>query len=347
MKRRASILVLVALVLGAPLPWRGQAQSAGRDVRIGVFWLFHPSVMIVTPAPDRAMRTANDKVFRAPVRLETAEGMIRCGGEAASSFEFADELGGPANFTLSIPGKISRRYYGRLKVQVVGGKLAATVSMDMETAVASVVAAESFPGTPLEALKAQAVAARSYFAAGGGRHGKIFDFCDSTHCQLLRERPADGTPAWRAANETRGLVLAYEGQVFAAMYSASCGGRTHSLQELGMPVRGYPYYPVECAYCRRHPEPWAMRLDDESNKKLAKQHTEQARLQLARSLGWNTVPANSYTIREHGGEMILSGVGHGHGLGLCQRGAADMARHGASFQQILLHYYPNTQLKPL
>jgi SpoIID/LytB domain protein len=41
----------------------------------------------------------------------------------------------------------------------------------------------------------------------------------------------------------------------------------------------------------------------------------------------------------------LNGVGIGHGIGLCQRGGADMARHGSSFQEILQHYYPNTEVK--
>jgi SpoIID/LytB domain protein len=43
----------------------------------------------------------------------------------------------------------------------------------------------------------------------------------------------------------------------------------------------------------------------------------------------------------------LEGVGVGHGIGLCQRGAADMARNGASFLEILEHYYPNTALRRL
>ena len=78
-----------------------------------------------------------------------------------------------------------------------GGELVPVVSMDLETAVASVVAAEQVAGTPLEALKAQAVATRSYFVATRGRH-RGFDFCDTTHCQFLREPPASGHPAARA-----------------------------------------------------------------------------------------------------------------------------------------------------
>ena len=103
-------------------------------------------------------------------------------------------------------------------------------------------------GTPLEALKAQAVIARSYFAAAGPRHD-AFDFCDSTHCQFLREPPQPGSDAFRAASETRGLVLAYHGKPLAAMYSASCGGQTRSLQSEG---QGYEYRSVPCDFCRRN-----------------------------------------------------------------------------------------------
>jgi SpoIID/LytB domain protein len=114
-----------------------------------------------------------------------------------------------------------------------------------------------------------------------------------------------------------------------------------------MHVRDYPYYTAPCAYCRRHPETWVAHVSEGPEKNLAVQHTEHARLQLARSLGWSVVPGNSYTVRNNGKDLVLSGTGVGHGLGLCQRGAAAMARSGATFQEILLHYYPNTMLKLL
>src|SRR6266852_2460751 len=79
------------------------------------------------------------------------------------------------------------------------------LSMQLETAVGSVVQAESAPGTPLEALEAQAVVTRSYFAAGRGRHHN-FDFCDLTHCQFLREPPNPDSTIAQAVRATQGLV---------------------------------------------------------------------------------------------------------------------------------------------
>lgn len=117
--------------------------------------------------------------------------------------------------------------------------------MDRETAVASIVAAEGPAGASLEARKAQAVVARSFLAVSRGRHDG-FEFCDTTHCQFLREPPPAGSPARRASEETRGLALTYQGLVIAALYSADCGGHTRSLQEAGWGAENYPYFGVEC-----------------------------------------------------------------------------------------------------
>jgi stage II sporulation protein D len=178
--------------------------------------------------------------------------------------------------------------------------------------------------------------------AGKGRHHS-FDFCDTTHCQFLRSPPAAQAAAFQAATATRGLVLAYKDEVFAAMYSSSCGGRTHSLEELGLPVRGYPYFGVTCDYCRRHPQKWVAEITDADAASLT--GTESSRLKLARRLGWKVVPSNSYSSRREGGGVLFEGVGVGHGIGLCQRGATDMARNGATFQKILEHYYPNAEVR--
>ena len=67
-------------------------------------------------------------------------------------------------------------------------------------------------------------------------------------------------------------------------------------------------------------------------------------MRLARKLGWSTVPSNDYSAKTLDGMVDLSGVGHGHGLGLCERGGAAMAKDGKSFREILEHYYPNATL---
>jgi stage II sporulation protein D len=218
--------------------------------------------------------------------------------------------------------------------------------MNIETAVASVVAAESLPSTPLEAMKAQAVAARSFFHAGG-HHGDD-EFCDTTHCQFLRQPPPSSSRAFAAARDTRGLVLTWRGEPLAAMYSSRCGGTTKTLQQIGSPVRGYPYFAVECAYCRRHPYTWTRSLSAADARRLSpstgQQPGERARLAVDRVHGWSAIPSDDYRAIPGSDMTTLQGKGQGHGLGLCQYGAAGMAAAGADFAAILRHYYPETEL---
>jgi stage II sporulation protein D len=270
--------------------------------------------------------------------------VLQCGSMpmSASEVTFTNRKGHAAEFILAIPGKITRRYRGTLMVNAVARELVPVVIMDLETAVASVVAAESIPGTPIEALKAQAIVARSYFVAGKGRHQE-FDFCDTTHCQFLREPPDAASSAAEAAMQTRGLVLAYNSHSFAAMYTRSCSGRTRTPADIGLPEGIYPYYSVECPYCRQHPHRWRGQISTEEAIEL-RSSDETARLRVVRRVGWGKIPSDDFTIHHANGQVTIEGSGEGHGVGLCQAGAKAMAEAGSSFRDILAHYYPNTTL---
>jgi stage II sporulation protein D len=214
------------------------------------------------------------------------------------------------------------------------------VVTDLETAVASAVAAESLPGAPAEALEAQAIATRSFYLASPARH-RDFDFCDTTHCQFLREPPAQNTAAGVATAATKGLVLLYAGNALAALYSASCGGRTRTLAEAGMAADGYPYYAIQCPACRDSAPDWDASLPAAYAALLA-DRSEAHRIELGRVLGWNVIPGYNYQVRRQGDAIVVHGRGEGHGIGLCQRGASAMAASGANHRAILTYYYPNT-----
>jgi stage II sporulation protein D len=323
-------------------------------VRIGVFGLFHPDQLTISPPQGHALVVrAGDEgivlehssgVHTASVLLNGSEIVLQSGTRTvrARGLTIAGRKNEPVDFVLAVPRKIARHYRGTLEVRQSAGHLLAIVTMDREIAVASIVAAENTTETPFEALKAQAVATRSYLVASHGRHYD-FDFCDTTHCQFLREPPAPGTAAARAVEATRDLVLAHESEPFAAMYTRSCAGRTHTPAELGLPESAYPYYPVECRHCREHPVRWSSRISAEDAAML-RSSNEPARLRAARHLGWNTIPSNDFIVKKENGQILVEGIGQGHGIGLCQSGAKAMAADGAGFRQILSHYYPNTTI---
>jgi len=342
MRTEALLLLLLAAT----------SAAAQQEIRFGVLGLFHPRELILQPEGSQVLLVAAQDNAGNPALVLNgepghrqivfrAEGdRVVAGDRIAGSWTAAARDNGAVAFRLTVPGKFHRVYRGRLTIQARKGELLAVVAMDRETAVASIVAAEMAESAPMEALKAQAVAARSYLVAGRGRHHD-FDFCDTTHCQFLREAPKPGSAAAKAVAATRDLVLAYDSYPIAAMYTRSCGGRTHTPSELGLTSAAYPYYSVECAHCRTHPVRWSSRISSQDAASL-RSSDESSRLNIVRRLGWNTVPSNDFVAKKDGDQTILEGVGQGHGIGLCQAGAKAMAGSGADFRQILSHYYPNT-----
>ena len=354
----ASLLVSLVVLSGGRLRVvnGGSDVVPGRNedsVRVGVLGLFHPQHLIVTAPKGQAlvlrsgeqnMVLENSANQSAVATLQGSAVVVTSGTRIirASAIQIAGRENQPVDFALEIPGKIIRPYHGTLEIKASSVDLSAIVTLDLETAVASVVAAESAPDTPLEALRAHAIAARSYFVSGRGRH-KEFDFCDTTHCQFLRTPPAASSRAGKAVVDTRGLVLSYQGRPFVAMYSRSCSGRTRTPAELGFKVAAYPYYAVECEHCRSHPARWTSRIAARDAASL-RAHDESIRLAVDHRLGWSAVPSNDFSLKNEGEFVLLKGVGNGHGIGLCQAGARAMAEQGATFQQILDHYYPNTNV---
>ena len=330
------------------------ADSPVAEVRIGVFGLFHPRrltvsassgfAVVVHAGEERMVLEKSSGVDSATVSIFGANLTVTVGARSvqASKITVTGRSNEPADFALAVPEKISRHYHGLLEIQPTAGTLTAVVTMDRETAVASVVAAEAAPDAPFEALKAQAVATRSYFVAASGRHHE-FDFCDTTHCQFLREIPSPANAAARAAAATRDLVLAYDLHPLAAMYTRSCSGRTHTPAEVGLPSASYPYYSVECRYCREHPGRWSSRMSRQEATVL-RASDENARLTIDRRLGWGTLLSNDFVVKQDREQLLVDGIGKGHGIGLCQAGAKAMAREGADFREILRHYFPDTAI---
>src|SRR5271165_2105128 len=176
-KTAITVCAMVSCLLARPEGVRIQ-ETGIHDVRIVVLGLFHPREFTLSAADaDALVLRAGQETFV----LEKSSGahiaqlralgpviVVRVGTHLVRTAELnvTGRAGGPADFSLTVPGKITRHYRGTLELKPAASGLVAVVHMDLETGVASVVAAESLPGTPIDALKAQAVATRSYFVAG-------------------------------------------------------------------------------------------------------------------------------------------------------------------------------------
>ncbi len=333
------------------------AHARPHTVRIGVFGILHPqeltliadsgAQLLVVVNSEQLFLQSRSACNRITIRRSEKRLMV-VGCEKNIHAEQVRATGRDqeaASFVLAVPGKLSRRYKGKLEVKIVSEELVPVIMMDLEVAVASAIQAETNPSIPIQALKAQAVVSRSYLSSNLGRH-KNFDFCDLTHCQALREPPAADAPSSQATVATQGLVLTYKGRLFASMFTRSCSGRTRTPQELGLPSTEYPYFSAACEACATEPIRWTRKLTTEDAAILSAKG-ENGRLTICRRLGWNAVPSNNFTAHEENGEMILEGAGQGHGIGLCQRGASYLANHSSDFREILTHYFPKTNIESL
>lgn len=263
------------------------------------------------------------------------------------------------------------------------GRLLVTVTMPLEEYVAAVLMAESGDFENAESQKAMAVAARTYAMRFMGQHGKEgFDFCDTTHCQVIGWKGTNAAVR-TAVNATRGEVLRFEGKLAQTFYHQNCGGMTAAAKE------AWPT--VTEAYLTSHADPYcaargalkwesAIRVDDLDralrdsglttpagwNKIEIVSRSESGRVQrlslrggagsnallsastfrfaVDRELGWNKIRSDLFEARGMGEAIVFSGRGAGHGVGLCQAGAEEMAREGKNYREILSFYYPGAQL---
>ncbi|MBQ4347175.1 MAG: SpoIID/LytB domain-containing protein, partial [Firmicutes bacterium] len=170
------------------------------------------------------------------------------GGSAVEIYAAGDILfvGGPdtvlrigtSGESLMLPGK---EYRGELEfVRTSGGNINAVNVVDIEEYLYSVVPAEMGYTAPEEALKAQAVAARTYTADQMGLHsGDGYDLCDTTHCQVYSGVSGERSASTNAVDATRGKIMTYDGKPINAVYSASSGGYTESSENAWVEAVGY------------------------------------------------------------------------------------------------------------
>lgn len=342
-------------------------------VRVGVLSLFTPvevSVNFDETVPARLIiKGKTIKKEEKSFRILFLNGLMFINGEKADKFI------GPARiseFELSIPNRIKRRYYAKLEVFPNGAKSALTLvtEIPIEEYVAGIVFSELGENAPTEAQKAAAVVVRSFVISSLNRHAKDgYDFCDTTHCAVYRG--LDGginLEKSRAATiKTAGVVLTWNGKPVKAFFHSTCGGTTHTPQEVWGEETAYPYRSVKCPYCvgAAHfrwttkiekarlapifsPEKrteidltWQkndVRVSFDGRSLLLTR--EEFRMAVGRKLGWHLILSPWFEFRDLGDVYEFTGRGFGHGVGLCEEGAMEMAHRSFNWKTIVKFYFP-------
>ena len=136
------------------------------------------------------------------------------------------------------------KYYGGFRFERInGGKMTVVNILGLEDYVKGVVPHEMSNSWPIEALKAQAVAARSYaLSLGTGHSSSHFDICDNTHCQAYSGQTRAGSNSDAAVEQTAGQVALYNNRVAQTVYYSSNGGASESSSTVwGGSQASHPY----------------------------------------------------------------------------------------------------------
>ncbi|HAG84440.1 MAG TPA: sporulation protein [Cyanobacteria bacterium UBA12227] len=265
-----------------------------------------------------------------------------------------------------------RWYRGRTRLVATGGGLIAVNHVDLDQYLYSVLGSEMSVSWPQEALKAQAVAARSYaLYKRSESKNSVYDVGDTTTWQVYKGLETEAQSTQMAVNATTGQVMTYGGQVILAVFHSSSGGHTENVEDVwSQPLaylRGVPDYDVGAPVYQ-----WTQNFSStELSRRIGgvgtvtsmtpERTTPNGRIITMRvqgTGGTKRVSGNDlrkelglrstlFTVSNTGSSFQINGRGFGHGLGLSQWGAHNLAAQGTNYQQILSHYYQNATLSQL
>lgn len=278
---------------------------------------------------------------------------------------------------LSVEGN---RYRGAIRATAVDtSSLSVINELKLDEFLYGMVGREIPASWPAAALEAQAIAARS-FAVDRIRMNakKAYDIL--ANVTLAYGGVGAETPAVRTAvNRTQGKVLFYKGAVLPAYFSSTCGGHTEEVGAIYPETGAFPRA-VRCNWCRdarffqweagyswREVEAAMQRMGAargavRSLRVSSKTSTGRAAQievisdagrkqitahQFRSALGVDKLRSTWFSMQVTGGRLQVKGRGWGHGIGLCQNGAGNLAKQGWSAKNILQRYYPGAVIRGL
>jgi stage II sporulation protein D len=279
------------------------------------------------------------------------------------------------------PTRPTKQYRGSIEVSLKGDVLSLVNVVRLEDYVRGVLPEEMPTSYPMESLKAQAVAARTYALANIGKHGSEgYDLCDTNLCQQYGGASVENAKCSKAVDETSGILLVFNGHPANVLYSADCGGVTQDYSE-SYPGKSIPYLCAVKEPTDIEHSSWELVYSlKELEDKLVKAGIDQARglcgirvtktsssgraleleitgikgtalvsgTKFRSALGSCTLKSMLFTLEATAdGGVIIRGKGWGHGHGMCQVGAKGLALppYNYTYDQILAHYFPGTVLQ--
>ena len=275
--------------------------------------------------------------------------------------------------------EIKFNYITNNTIRVKNEKTNQIITLPFEEYIKGVVAGEMPATFELEALKAQAVASRSYaMYQMTATKDKDYDVLNTTANQVYltdqelknnwkNEYEQKINKINKAITETTGEYLTYKGQIVNAMFFSTSTGKTENSEEVF--VSALPYLrSVDSKWDEASPvytDTYTFDLKDFYSK-LSLPYNENLKIEITAKTSTGRIKklkindqelngrdlatklslrSNYFTITQNNDKITINTKGFGHGVGMSQYGANGMAKEGYKYDQILKHYYQNTEIK--
>jgi stage II sporulation protein D len=351
------------------------------DLTVRLFFTHEVSSLTITPASPavtfKRCPHCPESPLTSPLTVKSIQSTMLVNGSSSQDLELSGAL------RLVAAPNVTANAAGKWRVRPSPDGLHVTLTVGSERYVMAVLMSEAAPNEPVASLQALAIVARSFALTHPNRHStQEFNLCDSTHCQALHFGPV--TDAVRdAVQQTAGETLWYHSRRATAYFTQNCGGTTEdAVQIWGGPQQSWLISQLD-PHCQRTPSAWhasisatdlrqalsssgwSLRSPISSVRVLSLDPSGRAnrvqvfvgaqrfdipasafRFAIGRALGWNLVRSDWYSVNFSRGYAEFDGKGFGHGVGLCQAGAAAMAAHDhADMRTILSFYFPGTEVR--
>ena len=271
-----------------------------------------------------------------------------------------------------------KRYRGKIEIVMDKSSLLLINELKLEDYLVGLINQEISSKWPMEAVKAQAVVARTYaLYQKKNRKYPTYDLESTVTSQVYGGMDSEDELARQAVKETEGEVAYYNGEMIQALYHSSCGGKTEDALEVW--GKEIPYLKsIKDPHCTEAPNYfWQYVIDlnglrdrlmrfnggiGEINSVSILKRSRTGRVtsisvrhsngsfelpgkDFREALGFENLRSTDFTIKIKGDSVYLAGSGGGHGVGMCQWGAKGMAEEGKSYKDILKWYYPGVTIK--
>jgi stage II sporulation protein D len=268
------------------------------------------------------------------------------------------------------PKARGRNYSGAIHLKIEYGRILILNNIHEEQYIAGVVEAESGINAASEFYKAQALLCRTYMLSHLTRHEtEGFNLCDEVHCQAYKGSTPFTESILKSTFQTAGKIITDEtNEPITAAFHANCGGETESALNIWLKSENY-LIPVRDPYCQQSQNAnWEKKIHLHEWKKYLKGHgfntqtmpTSSLELKSKRRQSYYRINKDSMLLKQirtdwnlkssffqihiKNNTVHLTGHGYGHGVGLCQDGAMNMARKGLTYPEIINFYFKKVKI---